>query len=90
MNNDTTSGGRSLPARRFAGYALVAAAVSLALTGCQDSGSGVRESAGDGAAAGAPDSGQGSSPGRRTTGRDACCGWATPSARPRRRPSARP
>ncbi|MBF8170714.1 SGNH/GDSL hydrolase family protein [Streptomyces olivaceus] len=68
MNNDTTSGGRSLPARRFAGYALVAAAVSLALTGCQDSGSGVRESAGDGAAAGAPDSGQDSSPGQKDDG----------------------
>lgn len=65
MNNEINSIGRSLPARRVAGYALVAAAVALSLTGCQGSGSGVKDSAGDSPAAGASDSAEDSSGGKK-------------------------
>ncbi|MFD5360648.1 SGNH/GDSL hydrolase family protein [Streptomyces tendae] len=64
MDNEINSSGRSLPARHAVGYAL-AAAVALALTGCQGSGTGVEVSASDSAAAGTPDGGKDSSDGKR-------------------------
>ncbi|MFE9506534.1 SGNH/GDSL hydrolase family protein [Streptomyces anthocyanicus] len=68
MDNEINSSGRSLPARHAVGHALVAAAVALALTGCQGSGTGVEVSASDGAAAGTPDGGTNSSDGKRDDG----------------------
>ncbi|MFD8453257.1 MULTISPECIES: SGNH/GDSL hydrolase family protein [Streptomyces] len=64
MDNEN-SGGRSLPALRAVGYALVAAAVALSLTGCQGSGTGVEVSAGDSAGGDTSDGGKGSPDGKR-------------------------
>ncbi|MEU1046650.1 SGNH/GDSL hydrolase family protein [Streptomyces sp. NPDC005897] len=65
MDNENDSGGRTLPGRRTVGYALMAAAVALTLTGCQGSGTGVEVSAGDSAAADASGGAKGSSDAKR-------------------------